>query len=197
MRTLMRMAMWNSSLFFRVQKKRGKNITVRVIDLPEGDSETWSCLNLVWEQQVAILTAKGRVLTSQSFLTPPRTALLTRKWVTRVADVGWVGPVGARLAYLVPTAHVTQGEPGGEPHPRSPILTRAQGGVILGLEQGEPGADFTPLGHPERKVPTSWLEGLNPLLGIAADHLWPWNYLTGNLVCRTGMSLMEFVHGAA
>jgi hypothetical protein len=34
-----------------------------------------------------------------------------------------------------------------KPHPRSPILTCAQGGVTLGPEQGEPGADFTPLGQ--------------------------------------------------
>jgi hypothetical protein len=39
-----------------------------------------------------------------------------------------------------------EGEPGVSPHPRSPMLTCAQSGVTLGPEQGEPGADFTPLG---------------------------------------------------
>jgi hypothetical protein len=55
-----------------------------------------------------------------------------------------VGPVGDKIGS--PRPPVDQGEPRGEPHPRLIRAHAAQGGVTLGPEQGELGANFCYLG---------------------------------------------------
>jgi hypothetical protein len=73
----------------------------------------------------------------------PFVALLKRRilllWAVSASALTW-----SHAPYMLSRVSPGRGSP--TTLTSSPSLTRPQGGVTLGREQGEPGADFTPLG---------------------------------------------------
>jgi hypothetical protein len=66
----------------------------------------------------------------------------------------------------LPRLHPNEPQPLPEPHPRFTRARAAQGGVTLGLEQGEPEAGFSHLGRNGQRS-----RSLNDLLKHFGDHL--------------------------